>query len=192
MAGGLFAVSRRRDALDARTQVSEGQTGGAGGSFPRLFAPHSIKQGNSGEAREEVEEEGAAHSVLHSTEKFSGEGCSRAAFCRAAPCNAAHEPCHRAGKLFLSIYSPPSFFLTPPTNKGRGCHSPKKTSGGIQNFFGTQSPQGAAAAFLVNLSRSICAAARRPTRRGRRDGQVLHDLAVTWKVMVVAKGYFST
>ena len=77
MAGGLFAVSRRRDALDARTQVSEGQTGGAGGSFPRLFAPHSIKQGNSGEAREEVEEEGAAHSVLHSTEKFSGEGCSR-------------------------------------------------------------------------------------------------------------------
>ena len=91
------------------------------------------------------------------------------------PCNAAHEPCHRAGKLFLSIYSPPSFFLTPPTNKGRGCHSPKKTSGGIQNFFGTPSPSGAAAAFLVNLSRSICAAARRPTRRGRRDGQVLHD-----------------
>ena len=136
---GLFAVSRRRDALDARTQVSEGQTGG---SFPRLFAPHSIKQGNSGGAREEVEEEGAAHSVLHSTEKFSGEGCSRARapFCRAAPCNAAHEPCHRAGKLFLSIYSPPSFFLTPPTNKGRGCHSPKKTSGGIQNFFGTPSP----------------------------------------------------
>ena len=71
------------------------------------------------------------------------------------PCNAAHEPCHRAGKLFLSIYSPPSFFLTPPTNKGRGCHSPKKTSGGIQNFFGTPSPSGAAAAFLVNLSRSI-------------------------------------
>ena len=123
-AGGLFAVSRRR-ATPSMLELKF-RRGETGGSFPRLFAPHSIKQGNSGGAREEVEEEGAAHSVLHSTEKFSGEGCSRAAFCRAAPCNAAHEPCHRAGKLFLSIYSPPSFFLTPPTNKGRGCHSPKK------------------------------------------------------------------